>query len=177
MTEDIEVIDRAKYKSEIESFKRVASKLNELRKWLLNTSLAGLAFAFTVFFQVKSENGIPFQGLAASTVALFMLSTALAFFCRMRSELDSFISDTQGIYNLLPIIRDLVESEEKMATASKEKLASIFDKLISYTDSDRKAEIGGSPFYELWLMLAVSISLFSALVSLCAYIWRYLFAL
>jgi hypothetical protein len=177
MNDDLKVIDSEIYRNEIASLKRVSAKLDELRKWLLNTSLAGLAFAFTVFFQVKAEEGIPFQNLAALTVALFMLATALGFLCRGRAEIEEFVSDTRGIFKLLPLIRDAAESEESIDAASKDKIARKLDNLISLSDSDKTITTEGSQFTELLLIASVFLSLSSALVCLCIYIWRYLFAL
>jgi len=172
--EDYE-FDVEKYKNELASLKRIAIQLNELRKWLLNTSLASLAFAFTVMFQVKEGSNIPNSTLAAITIGLLILAVMGGILVRGRNELVNFMGDSKGLFSLLPVIRDLSMKSPEISDADKFRIANYIDRAINFAENRYKDDGAGSPHADLFLLAIAFVVLILGLCSLCAYVWLYLF--
>lgn len=168
-------LDVEKYKNEIESLRRIVIQYDQLRKWFLNTSLASLAFAFTVMFQVKKASIIPHSTLAAITIGLLMLAVIGGIFIRFRYELVNFMGDAKGFFSLLPILRDLLNKEPGISDTNKVRLASYFDRAIKYAENQPKDEGGWTPYPELFFIIAESAALIMGIGSLCIYVLFYLF--
>ena len=176
MTDVSKEIFKEEYSEEIESFKRVDKQFEAFKRWLTNASLAGLAFAFTVFFQVKGQGNLPNQLLAGATLVFLGVAALSSFLARGKDELERFISDSKAIYNLLTPIRDMLKSSEEITKESRAKLVGLFDRLILAGNLDQEKEVNGSPFTELILVLVIFFSLLTGLACLCVYICLHFFS-
>ena len=164
------------YKTELASLRRLAIQLDELRKWLLNTSLASLAFAFTVMFQIKKDSIIPNSTLAAWTIGLLILAVISGIIIRGKNELLNFMGDAKGFFSLLPVLRDMLKKSPEMPDADKLWIANYFDRAIDFAENKYKAEGGWSPYADVYLIAIEFGILVIGLGSLCIYVWLYLFS-
>jgi hypothetical protein len=175
MKKENEELDVAKYKDELASLRRVAVQLNELRKWLLNTSLASLAFAFAVMFQVKGGGNLPNPSLAAFTIVFLIMATAGSMLIRGKNELESFMADSKGFFPFLPVLRDLLMDSPELSEEDKRRFAGYLDRAASMSGKDKQGGNNGSPYTDIILIVGVFILLITGLGCLCFYIWRFLF--
>ena len=176
MTDVFKELFQKEYGEEIESFKRVDQQFEGFKKWLTNTSLAGLAFAFTIFFQVKSQGNLPHQVLAAATLIFLIVAALAGFLARGKAELERLITDSKAIYTLLIPIRDMLENSEEVTHESRVKLVNLFDKLVLVGNPDQNKDVQGSPFADLILVVVIFIALLFGLSCLCVYICLHFFS-
>lgn len=170
-----EALDVAKYKDELASLRRIVVQLNELRKWLLNTSLASLAFAFTVMFQVKDGDNLPNPLLAAFTIVFLILATVVAMWIRGKNELESFMTDSKGFFRFLPVLRNSLIDSPEFSEADKRRFAGYLDRAASMNGKYNQGGDNGSPHTEIILIVLVFFLLITGLGCLCFYTWRFLF--
>jgi hypothetical protein len=169
--------DVEKYKNELASLRRIAIQLNELRRWLLNTSLASLAFAITVMFQVKKGSIVPNSTLAAFTIGLLILAVIGGIFIRGKNELVNFMGDAKGFFSLLPVIHDMLKKSPEISAADRLRIANYFDRAINFAENEYKDEGGWSPYADLFFIAIEFVVLIMGLGSLCIYVWFYLFGM
>lgn len=169
--------DVEKYNNELASLRRIAIQLNELRRWLLNTSLASLAFAITVMFQVKKGSIVPNSTLAAFTIGLLILAVIGGIFIRGKNELVNFMGDAKGFFSLLPVINDMLKKSPEISAADKLRIANYFDRAINFAENEYKDEGGWSPYADLFFIAIEFVVLIMGLGSLCIYVWFYLFGM
>ena len=175
MKKNDEEFDAAEYENELASLKRVLVQFRDLRKWLVNASLASLAFAFTVMFQVKGGNKLPHPSLAAVTLTFLIVATVGALWIRARNEFESLLADTNGFAPLLPVLRNMVINSPEFSDTEKHQCARHMDWAINWNKKETTNRKKASPHTEL-LLIGVEFLVFVAgLASLCLYLWLFLF--
>jgi len=173
-----EQLDVEKYKAELASLRRAAVQLNDLRKWLLNISLASLAFAFTVMLQTKEDGIASYPTLAGFTIAFLILSVAGGIVIRGKNELENFLLDSKSFFPMLSVLRDMLRTSHEVTETDKAWMVKYLDKAVSFSEN----EISGkdskpfSPYFDIVLIIIEFILLVFGVGCLCVYLWRFLFA-
>ncbi len=166
---------KEKYSYEIASFRRTVEKFNLLRSWLINTSLASLAFVVTLLAQARLESVLPGVQLAQFSVGFLMASAICALYTKFCYEASGLMTDVKDFATLFPVFMELINKDEG---ASEDEKADVTQLL--QTQIDRIKSVGGykkisNPYAELWRFGATSLTLFAGLACSCAYFWLYLF--
>jgi len=170
------LIDIEKYKHELNSLRRVNTQLINFRKWLVNASLASLAFTFTLLIQFKSNGVLPNAGLAAFTTGFLIAATVCALVIRIRYEVIGFAVDSFGFFALLPKFKEVITSSPEITEHEKKKAYDNLDALIETSKKLNTGENSSSLYTEVWLLPFSSLLLGIGLVLLIIYVCVYLFA-
>ncbi len=178
MEESTNKPDLSQYKSELASLKRSYVQLHELRKWLLNVSLASLAFAFTVMFQVKDDGVIPSPTLAGFSIAFLIFAVIGGLFIRGKDEFEKFVSDSIDVVSLLPVLQEMVEKSPESLESDRQVIARLIEIALPYTEQAKHSNTQDPRFMyaDLYLIGVEFLLLALGLGSLCLYVWRYLFS-
>ena len=74
----------------VQSAKEALEKFSQFNKWMLTTTLAVIAFFFSVLIQIKFQSQIQYQNIAIATIIILIISILFGFYYRIRRV---YISD------------------------------------------------------------------------------------
>ncbi|CAG9295932.1 hypothetical protein [Celerinatantimonas diazotrophica] len=170
-------LDTEQYKAELASLRRIVVQLNDLRKWLLNVSLASLAFAFTIMLKAKEGSYIPHETLATFTLVFLILSVIGAILIRGKYEFDNCITDSISFSKLLPEFRHLITKSPEISQSEKDELIGYLDRAIVHYEKHKneKSGLASSLRADLVLIVAELLFFILGLGCLCLYLWQFLF--
>ncbi|MEW8683442.1 MAG: hypothetical protein AB2536_16200 [Candidatus Thiodiazotropha endolucinida] len=163
------------YKDEISSIKRIAVQISSLYKWFLNVTLASLAFAFSVMFQIKGSGLLPDPLFAKTVIVLLLLATAVSIYIRIRYELYNFAVDSKIFINYLPALRDYIINLPKSSEEDIRHLDHVMVLVNSIENAGEQENNKASLYADVLPIILVSIFLVSGICSLSFYIWQYFF--
>ena len=172
MKEHQRELDTDKYKAELASLRRMAAQLNDFRKWLLNVSLASLAFAFTIMLKAKEGSQIPHETLATLTLIFLISSVVGAIVVRGKHEFDNFMADSMSFSKLLPALRCMITKSPEASESEKLELVGYLDRAIVHLEKQRKVCDEPAPllFADLYIIVTEFGFLLVGLGCLCSYL-------
>jgi len=168
-------IDEEKYELEIRALRRVNERVKSARNWLMNTSLASLAFFITILSQIRSDAPVPLYWLGITTFLLLAFSVLFASWLKFRFELESNFLDLKDSAPLFREVLRIVKDSENESEETKQVVISTIGKTVEalegFSSTDQKFE----PLSELKRLIPTVVTLVLGLIALLLYLGMYYF--
>ena len=168
-------IDNEKYEFEIKALRRVNERAKSLRNWLMNTSLASLAFFITILTQIRLDGSLPLSWLGLATFLLLASAVVIAGWLKFRFELESNFLDLRDSTPLFREVLKMVENSDSESEETKRAMKSTLGKTVEAIEGFSNTNHEFAPLSELKRLAPTVAALVLGLVGLLSYVGIYYF--
>lgn len=168
-------IDKEKYEFEIKALRRVNERAKSLRNWLMNTSLASLAFFITILTQIRLDGSLPLYWLGLATFLLLASAVVFAGWLKFRFELEGNVSDLRDSTPLIREALKMVEDSDSESEETKQAMKSTLGKAVEAIEGLSNTNHEFAPLSELKRLGPTVAALVFGLAGLLSYLGIYYF--